>query len=197
MIELNNESIREIKSILSKVGSCPLFALEYKKEKQVILTNGSALFCWPRDLVKDCPQYSKLLDAQKDQNAATAVERLKATHWYDFLFHPDGKFMNVIEQEPTQEELAEMKRLETIAAAKSKSALARQVAERYIVYTTTRAVMRVRYNCAMLEASEYVVEGPVYRMYRPPKNQNIAQQLQMLGVYDGKELVGAFANMMY
>jgi hypothetical protein len=190
MIRLNSETITQLCKYLSATGSCSPVAIENRGERIVVVTNASMLLEWPFDLVdRKCQEYIDLLKAQKDPSTTNVVAKISGKHWAEVLFGKKGaKFIPATEQDPTEDEVAEMQKREAKNPKRKR--------DRFQIFTTEKAVIRYRYNWAYIEAAEYAVDNPTFKMFRMPKDPQYSDALQMMAIYEGKGMIGAVANAL-
>ena len=173
MNPLDNRSILALSRILKQgTHKCPLFAVEY--ENSVVATNNAWLMECPKELVDmECPRLKKLFANRKHTDAVKGSSSLIETHWIDKLFHTAGKYVSVEEDEPFVEGYEEE--------------------EDAILIRYRKEV--IPYNWVNFEATELFAPDADYRMYRAPKEQNMADIMRLLVVYDDDVgRVGVFTN---
>lgn len=163
MRPLDADAIQAMKKLAGdSTQPCPLYAFEF--EDLVVVTNNGIILQWPRDLVEDCPRFSKLLDARNEELAKSHADNLSAEHWSIPVFREGGRFVDAQEVDPTDEELGQ------------------------IVYTYRRS--RIRYGWYNFSIVELFLDDPTYRIY-VHKEFPI---MRVMAVYEGDDLVGAFMN---
>jgi hypothetical protein len=173
MNPLDNNSILSLSRILKQgTHDVPLYAVEY--EHTVVATNNAWLMEWPKELVDmECPRLSKLLANHKHKDVVKSYTNLLDKHWTDVLFHTAGRYAGVEEHEPSVEGYEEDK--DTILIRYRKEI--------------------IPYNWVNFEAAELFAPDADYRMYVPPKEQNMAKIMKLLVIYDDTEgRVGVFTN---
>lgn len=176
MNPLDNQSILTLNRVLKQgTHRCPLFAVEY--ENSVVATNNAWLMEWPKDQVDmECPRLKKLFANRKHKAAIKGSTSLLDMHWRDKLFHKAGKYVSVKEDEPAVEGYEEE--------------------DDAILIRYRKEV--IPYNWVNFEATELFIPDADYRMYSPPRAQDMAKIMRLLVVYDSDErmeqLVGVFTN---
>lgn len=166
MNPLDSKTILALRKVLNEgTQPCPPYAIEY--DDSIIVTNQSWLMEWPKELVDlECAQFNKLLDGQKHELAKNVGGRLLERHWTEVLFDPAGKYVSVKEVEPEDGKIV----------------------------MQYRNVQHLYYNWVNFEATEMFVPDASFKLYRQPPDQNIADIMRMLVVYEDDKMVGVFAN---
>jgi len=154
--------------------TCPFFVMEREgEEPEIVYTNGQFLLSWPTTEVdRESSGYHKLRDAARHPLAVGHAEALVGNCWRDFLFKKQGVFKDAEESEPTADQQPNV-----------------------MAYCTTSRKQIYHYDTTFIEMAELFVEDPHYKLYWPPKTQNIARVLRMMAIFDGGALVGAIANI--
>lgn len=174
MNPLNQQTITAFKRAIKAAGkSCPLFAVVSKKT--VMVTNGSVLLEWPREMVdEDCAAFSKLIDNKNHGSAAGAHQILSKTPWADVLFNPDkGKFLPARMMEPNDKELHHMKKDDV----------------GLYVFTAGRSDHRVYYCHTSFNMIDLFVPNATYKVFRKEPDD----VGQTLALFEEDVLVGASA----
>lgn len=173
MNPLDNRSILALTRILRQgTHKCPLFAVEY--ESSVVATNNAWLMEWPKELVDmECPRLKKLFANCKHKDAVKGSSSLLDVHWKEKLFHEAGKYVNVEEDEPSVEGYEEE--------------------DDAILIRYRKEV--IPYCWVNFEATELFIPDADYCMYKPSKEQNMAEIMRLLVSYDeGGRIAGVFTN---
>lgn len=173
MNPLDNDSILYLSRILKQgTHKVPLYALEY--EHTVVVTNNAWLMEWPKELVDiECPRLAKLFANRKHKDVINSATKMLDKHWTDVLFHTAGKYVGVEESEPSVEGYEED--------------------EDAVLIRYRKEV--IPYNWVNFEATELFAPDADYRMYKPPKEQNMLDVMRLLVTYDDiAGRVGVFTN---
>jgi hypothetical protein len=166
MRPLDDKAVLALTKVLKEgTQPCLPYAIEY--ESSIIVTNQSWLMEWPKELVDmKCSRFVKLFDNRKHKLATHTSQKLLDGHWTTVLFDEAGKYVKVQEEDPDDE---------------------------------GRFIMRHRkelipYSWVNFEATEMFLPDATYLLYKQPKNQDLAEIMRMLVIYEGDERVGVFAN---
>ena len=172
MNPLDNDSILTLSRILKQgTHNVPLYAVEY--EHTVVATNNAWLMEWPKELVDmGCPRLARLFAKHKHKDVTNSATKLLDKHWTDVLFHASGKYAGVEECEPPVEGYEDNE--DTILIRHRKEI--------------------IPYNWVNFEATELFSPNSEYRIYIPPKEQNMAKIMKLLVIYDDVGRIGVFSN---
>lgn len=168
---LNQDTIPVLRRILDQsTQPCPPYVVDYGD--YVVVTNQSILIEWPSELVdRDCPQYQKLMVNGRHELAGVR-SRLEEKDWRDVLLHPDGRYLEVEEVGPDDED----------------------VGGDAIIFQHKK-VSHTHYHWTNIELVEFFITDPTYMRYKQPPEQNIADIMHMLAVFQ-RDVgpIGVFAN---
>jgi len=177
MERLDQKTILDIKKTLDEAKSpCPLFAYDFGET--ITATNGHWLMEWKREMVDlECPRFQKLLDAQKHDLAGSSVKRFQQSGWREYLIHPHGHFLHTAERDPPKKLPKDVSAVTVFSTLKEPDDLA-------------------YYNTILVSAVEIALPDAVFKLYKPAKKQNLDERTRMLGMFDGKALVGLICNLL-